>query len=300
MSTILTYNTAEFRLTILRFFILSFLVPISSYGQDKTLDQYEQELNETSPILLNGKNELERFSANEKFVEIWDLILDDPKSLKHKFESIENFPIITSKDKKLRIINWIVALDNNTYQYHGIVQYFNSSNKYQVSRLIPLSGEMKNVESIKLENNNWYGALYYQMEEIKRGNKKYYVLLGWNGNDERSNIKVIDVLSVKKDLVFGAPIFRVDKKRLNRYIIEYKEDASASIKFKKKEDRIVLSNLIPLNDGMEGLYDYYVPDGSINAFELSNGSFKLKRDVENTEKVNIPKIRKIRTGLMPN
>tara|TARA_B110000977_G_scaffold86299_1_gene114987 strand:- start:20403 stop:21305 length:903 start_codon:yes stop_codon:yes gene_type:complete len=300
MSTILTYNTAEFRLTILRFFILSFLVPISSYGQDKTLDQYEQELNEISPILLNGKNELERFSANEKFVEIWDLILDDPKSLKHKFESIENFPIITSKDKKLRIINWIVALDNNTYQYHGIVQYFNSSNKYQVSRLIPLSGEMKNVESIKLENNNWYGALYYQMEEIKRGNKKYYVLLGWNGNDERSNIKVIDVLSVKKDLVFGAPIFRVDKKRLNRYIIEYKEDASASIKFKKKEDRIVLSNLIPLNDGMEGLYDYYVPDGSINAFELSNGSFKLKRDVENTEKVNIPKIRKIRTGLMPN
>tara|TARA_B110000003_G_scaffold257791_1_gene276453 strand:- start:61537 stop:62439 length:903 start_codon:yes stop_codon:yes gene_type:complete len=300
MSTILTYNTAEFRLTILRFFILSFLVPISSYGQDKTLDQYEQELNEISPILLNGKNELERFSANEKFVEIWDLILDNPKSLKHKFESIKNFPIITSKDKKLRIINWIVALDNNTYQYHGIVQYFNSSNKYQVSRLIPLSGEMKNVESIKLENNNWYGALYYQMEEIKRGNKKYYVLLGWNGNDERSNIKVIDVLSVKKDLVFGAPIFRVDKKRLNRYIIEYKEDASASIKFKKKEDRIVFSNLIPLNDGMEGLYDYYVPDGSINAFELSNGSFKFKRDVENTEKVNIPKIRKIRTGLMPN
>ena len=300
MSTILTYNTAEFRLTILRFFILSFLVPISSYGQDKTLDQYEQELNEISPILLNGKNELERFSANEKFVEIWDLILDDPKSLKHKFESIKNFPIITSKDKKLRIINWIVALENNTYQYHGIVQYFNSSNKYQVSRLIPLSGEMKNVESIKLENNNWYGALYYQMEEIKRGNKKYYVLLGWNGNDERSNIKVIDVLSVKKDLVFGAPIFRVDKKRLNRYIIEYKEDASASIKFKKKEERIVFSNLIPLNDGMEGLYDYYVPDGSVNAFELSNGSFKLKRDVENTEKVNIPKIRKIRTGLMPN
>ena len=300
MSTILTYNTAEFRLTILRFFILSFLVSISSYGQDKTLDQYEQELNEISPILLNGKNELERFSANEKFVEIWDLILDNQKSLKHKFESIKNFPIITSKNKKLRIINWIVALDNNTYQYHGIVQYFNSSNKYQVSRLIPVSGEMKNVESIKLENNNWYGALYYQMEEIKRGNKKYYVLLGWNGNDERSNIKVIDVLSVKKDLVFGAPIFRVDKKRLNRYIIEYKEDASASIKFKKKEDRIVFSNLIPLNDGMEGLYDYYVPDGSINAFELSNGSFKFKRDVDNTEKVNIPKIRKIRTGLMPN
>ena len=75
--------------------------------------------------------------------------------------------------KKLRIINWLVALDNNQYQYHAIVQHFNSSNKYQVNRLIPLSGEMRNVESIKLKNNNWYGALYYQMEEIKRGKEKY-------------------------------------------------------------------------------------------------------------------------------
>lgn len=299
MSTFLTYNTAGFRLTILRFFILCFLIPNLSYGQDKTIVQYEQELNEVAPVLINGKNEKERFAANEKFIEIWDLILDNPKSLKHKFETIKNFPILTSKDKKLRIINWVVALDNNQYQYHAIVQYFNSSNKYQVDRLIPLSGEMKNVESLKLENNNWYGALYYQMEEIKRGNNKYYILLGWNGNDQRSNIKLIDVLSVRKALVFGAPIFRVDKERLNRYIIEYKEDAAASIKFKKKEDRIVFTNLVPLNDGMEGLYDYYVPDGSVNAFELNNGSFKLKRDVENTEKVDIPKLRKIRTGLIP-
>jgi hypothetical protein len=50
---------------------------------------------------------------------------------------------------------------------------------------------------------------------------------------------------------------------------------------------------------MEGLYDYYVPDGSVNAFVFNRGSFKLKRDVENTEKVNIPKQRKIRNGIIP-
>ena len=299
MSALVSYNTAEFNPTILRFFILSLMMPFFSFAQDKSFDQYEKELYDIAPTLINGTSEKERLLANEKFIEIWDFILDDPKSIKHKFETLTSFPILTSKDKKVRIINWIVALDNNNYQYHAIVQFFNSSNKYQVSRLIPLSGEMKNIESIKLENNNWYAALYYQMEEIKRGNKNYYLLLGWNGNDERSNIKVADVLNIKKGLEFGAPIFRMDKKRLNRFVVEYKEDASVSMKYKKKEKKIFYSNLVPLNDGMEGLYDYYVPDGSVNAFVFNRGSFKLKRDVENTEKVNIPKQRKIRNGIIP-
>jgi hypothetical protein len=238
--------------------------------------------------------------ANEKFSEIWDYILDDPKSIKHHFNSLNSFPIFTSKDKKLRVINWIVLLENNIYQYNGIIQYYNSLGKYQVSKLIPVSQEIKQVETLKLENNNWYGALYYHMEEIKRGKKKYYVLLGWNGNDDRSNKKIIDVLSVNKKIVFGAPIFRVNKKRLNRFIIEYKEDANASMKFNSKEKRITFSNLIPLNEGLEGLYDFYVPDGSVNAFNLINGSFKLKYDVENPNKVSIPKRKKVKTGILPN
>ena len=42
-----------------------------------------------------------------------------------------------------------------------------------------------------------------------------------------------------------------------------------------------------------------MPDGSIDAFILNNGSFKLKRNVENTEKVNVPKLKNIGTGLLP-
>ena len=159
MSALVSYNTAEFNPTILRFFILSLMTPFFSFAQDKSFDQYEKELYDIAPTLINGTSEKERLLANEKFIEIWDFILDDPKSIKHKFETLTSFPILTSKDKKVRIINWIVALDNNNYQYHAIVQFFNSSNKYQVSRLIPLSGEMKNIESIKIENNNWYAAL---------------------------------------------------------------------------------------------------------------------------------------------
>ena len=72
------------------------------------------------------------------------------------------------------------------------------------------------------------------------------------------------------------------------------------MKFNSKEKRITFSNLIPLNEGLEGLYDFYVPDGSVNAFNLINGSFKLKYDVENPNKVSIPKRKKVKTGILPN
>ena len=72
------------------------------------------------------------------------------------------------------------------------------------------------------------------------------------------------------------------------------------MKFNIKEKRIVFSELIPLNEGLEGLYDFYVPDGSVNALELINGSFKLKKNIENQNKVSVPKIKKIKTGILPN
>ena len=293
------YKIVDSTKFILRFYILIFF-PSIIFGQDYSLEKYESDLFELAPILVNGASESERLKANEKFYEIWDYILDDPKSIKYPFKSLTTFPIFTSKNKKLRIINWIVLLDNDYYQYHGLVQFYNSRNQYKVSRLIPISKEMKQLENIKLENNQWFGALYYQMEEIKRGKKKHYILLGWDGNDKRSNKKVVDVLTIGKELVFGAPIFRINKKRQNRFIIEYKEDASASMKFNIKEKRIVFSELIPLNEGLEGLYDFYVPDGSVNALELINGSFKLKKNIVNQNKVSIPKIKKIKTGILPN
>ena len=86
-----------------------------------------------------------------------------------------------------------------------------------------------------------------QLETIKRGKRKYYILLGWDGNDDRSNKKIADVLTISRGLTFGAPIFKIDKKTQNRFIIEYKEDASASMKYHAKEERILFTHLIPLS-----------------------------------------------------
>ena len=100
-------------------------------------------------------------------------------------------------------------------------------------------------------------------------------------------------------MTFGAPIFKIGKKPQNRFIIEYKEDASASMKYHEKEERILFTHLIPLSDEVKGLFDFYVPDGSVDALNLRNGKFIFQENVETIEEINIPARKNLGNGLFP-
>ncbi len=282
---------------MLRFFI--FIIPMSAFSQKKLFMAYEDSLMRISSTILQGANDNERQAANEKFLELWEPVLDEAKSMKYPFDSLSTVAILTSDDNKVRFINWVIPQDNGTYRYEAIVQYYNYQNKYNVAYLEAIEDELREPEKMKLQNNQWIGALYYQLETIKRGKRKYYVLLGWDGNDDRSNKKIADVLTISRDLTFGAPIFKIGKKPQNRFIIEYKEDASASMKYHTKEERILFTHLIPLSEGVKGLYDFYVPDGSVDALNLRNGKFIFEENVETIEQINIPAKKKLGNGLFP-
>ena len=297
MSYTLRNTTAIFQGWMLRFFIL--ILPMSSFSQKKLFMAYEDSLMRISPTILQGANDNERQAANEKFLKLWEPILDEAKSMKYPFDSLSTVAILTSDDNKVRFINWVIPQDNGTYKYQAIVQYYNYQNKYNVAYLEAIEEELREPEKMKLQNNRWIGALYYQLETIKRGKRKYYILLGWDGNDDRSNKKIADVLTISRGLTFGAPIFKIGKKPQNRFIIEYKEDASASMKYHTKEERILYTHLIPLSEGVKGLYDFYVPDGSVDALNLRNGKFIFEENVETVEEISIPARKKIGNGLLP-
>ena len=260
---------------------------------------YESEIQKIAPLLLNAKNDKEKLKANTDFIELWDLVIDDPKSMKYDFDMLTTFPIFTSKDKKLRIINWYIPLANNINKYFAIVQYYNNRKEYKVEYLKPLEGEVKSANSLKLNNSQWIGALYYSLTTFKRGNKEYYLLLGWDGNDDRTDKKIIDVLSISNSITFGAPVFFYKKQKLHRFILEYKEDALVSVKYNNDINSIVFPNVTPLNEDLIGLYDFYIPDGRIDAFELKNGTFRFKENIQNPFKVKVPNIKKIDKGLFP-
>ena len=69
------------------------------------------------------------------------------------------------------------------------------------------------------------------------------------------------------------------------------------MRYHAKEGRILFTHLIPLSEGVKNLYDFYVPDGSVDALNLRNGKFIFEENVETIEKINIPLRKKLENGL---
>ena len=278
--------------------IISLINSNSCFAQKNILKSYEDSLFTICNKLYNNSSYSEKLKLNKIFLKKLEPVLDNPKSIKYPFEKLNNISILNSDDKKVRVINWIFKKDEEKFMYNAIIQYYNFENKYNVAYLKNIYPK-NDLDTLKLKNNNWLGALYYQIERIKINNKTSYILLGWNGNDKKSNKKIIEVLNIDKNISFGLPIFKINNNLQNRFIIEYKENANATIKFNTKEKRILFSNLIPINDSFKGYYDYYVPDGSINAFNFIDEKFIFEENVKTIEKMNIPNKENIKKGLFP-
>ena len=112
-----------------------------------------------------------------------------------------------------------------------------------------------------LTQKNWYGALYYKIIHDKKIGSNKYTLLGWDGNNNLTNKKVIDVITVDGNgmVKFGAPIFKMKKRVQRRVIFEYSEEAVMSLKYHPRLSKIVFDHLEPTSSDLKGIYEYYVP-----------------------------------------
>jgi hypothetical protein len=148
--------------------------------------------------------------------------------------------------------------ENPKSQYHyyfGLVQrkYTPSGGgetQYIVIPLIEMPQVPRAVENMMLDNNSWFGAQYYpakdqellpgytmrfhlrpksSTEPPKEVKNTFYLLMGWNGNDETSNFKVIDILAFDPEkpdrVLFGADVFYFDVVPKSRAIFKYSENA---------------------------------------------------------------------------
>ncbi|MFH0864549.1 MAG: hypothetical protein V1904_00020 [Bacteroidota bacterium] len=243
-------------------------------------------------LILNGESDFIKYNANEKFLILLEGTLISENSFKYPFDSLTMIARITSPDNKFRIFNWNIKKSDNTYEYFGIIQVWNKKQKKHV--LYPLndnSDKITKPESQLLDNLNWYGAHYYKLIYNKSGGKKYYTLLGWDGNDLLTQKKIIDVLVFHSNdkPVFGATIFKYNKKVQKRVIFEYSATTSMSLKFekqymlygKKPRKMIVFDRLAPLDPNLEGQYQFYYPETNIfDAFIFRMGKWAMLKDVD--------------------
>ncbi len=268
------------------FFLTLFsILTISVFSQKvskQLIAEYEDTLKVMAHTIMNGENQAVKTEANNAFISTLQEVLQFERSFNYPFDSLKTISIKISSDSKVRIYTWLLKKDNGNYQYFGFVHYKNKSKKrYEIITLNDNSENIRRPENEQLDNNNWYGALYYDIIYIKKKGRTYYTLLGWDGNNDISTKKIIDVMyfSGREKIKFGASIFKKGKTTTKRFIIEYNATSTISVKYEEKEKKIIFDHLIPMRKDLEGLHEYYIPDGTYNAMKYTNGKWEFKNDV---------------------
>ncbi len=237
-----------------------------------------------------GYSDAERITANETFKGLFQEALLRSGSFNFPFDSLKEIGRIYSPDKAFRLITWDIPMKDGTHQYYGFVQAYDPKTKlYVVHELIDKSADVKTPESYAGTPDKWFGMLYYKIIPVKYKKKKYYTLLGFDGNDNLTAKKFIDVLYFNESTVpkFGADIFKMEKRSSKRIVFEYSSKVVMTLKYNEDKNVIIYDHLAPSAPQFEGQYQFYGPDFSFDGLKFDKGSWTYIPDFDAKNPDNI-------------
>jgi len=239
--------------------------------------------------VFHSKKEKERLAANKEFISLMEELVSNKNAMEFPFDSLKDISTLSPKDKSFKLITWNIPKDDETHYFFGFVLVNQPLKKkkgdelaisYKYFKLVDKSAGIKNPETHIGTADKWFGMLYYQLIECKG----FYTLLAWDGNTKIVQRKFIDVLYFKPDgtPVFGKDVFKFPRKNPRRIMFEYSSDVSMSLRYSSKSDMIIYSHLGPREEGtlMEGLPQYYGPDGSYDAMKLKKNKWVIIEDID--------------------
>lgn len=281
-------------------FIAAFILCSSSFavGQDRTYYS-AGDLQDISAYLEDARNtwadEAKR-SANQKALDDFRELLEDPASFSYNYDSLKYIHILESDDGKLRIFTWNLMFNDMTHRFYGFIQHMPDEDTYHVHELKDKTDFSTDSRARYHYHTEWYGAVYYDIIEKKDGRKTLYTLLGWKGQDDLVQQKVIETLEFgRKDLPqFGDNNFRIDRDREDRIVFRYSTKAQMQLYHNTRQDMIVFDHLSPGNPKMIGHWEYYGPDFSYDAFEYKNGIWYFVSDIDPDIAINYEENEKIK------
>ena len=106
-------------------------------------------------------------------------------------------------------------------------------------------------------------------------------MLGWDGNNNLTTKKVIEVISFKRndEPIFGS-FFSIEKEHYSRIIFEYQKGVKMVLRYDKKQKMIIFDYLAPIEPKYEGIYLFYVPTSSWDGLFFENGKWNYQPEVD--------------------
>lgn len=278
---------------ILFLFFIALLSNLESYSQSPNSEMVSEEL------ILKGyfeslftrdsvryiRTDEEKNRINDSIISSFKKILVDEESFLYPFDSLKKTGRLRSENNLMRIITWNTRFKDGSYKYYGFIQHKNNKkNKIETWLLTDKSDSVLNPENTILSYYNWYGALYYEMHSYSEKKKDYYILFGWDGNNNYTNKKIIEILTFNNTgkPIFGKSVFKTEKKLQKRVIFEHTIKSSMSCKYNKSMNAIVFDHLSPLKPSQTGQFQFYGPDGSFDGYKLNKGKWIYVPDINVT------------------
>ncbi len=242
-----------------------------------------ENLNNLGKEILGGETDEKKYNANKKHTSILKDIINKSGSFDYDFNSLKSISVLQAHN--LKIYNWTLPLTDGSFEYFAFLQIRKSKSEFLIIELTDKSDQIKAPENKILTSKNWYGALYHKVIYDKKLGQNYYTLLGWDGNNNLTNKKIIDIVNISKSGVvkFGGSIFKTEKRTKKRMIFEYAEDAIMSLKYYPESGKIIFNQLDPMSNNLKGVHEYYIPNLKyFDALIIKNKKWQIEKNTNIT------------------
>jgi hypothetical protein len=269
--------------------LLFFAAPLAAQDEFDFF-AFENNIKETAQAINAAETDSARKASSEFLFAQLQQVLQQPGSFNYNFDTLRSrtVSIITPPDRKFHIYTFNTVLLNGDFIHYGILHY-KDKKEFEV---IPLKDTMralpKGVQNGPLFPDEWYGALYYQIHEIKHWCRPTkYILLGFDGANITINRKVIDVLTFTKEgPIFGSEIFRegdFDPDYEFRVVMEANGEVFQTLRFLEtgKTGNIILDRLQPSYPEVAGDVRYNIPSGEYDIYKLNRKGRYKKVEAKN-------------------
>jgi hypothetical protein len=263
--------------------LFPFLALSKGSETDTLLMRKETEINVILTNLRSAKDNKTRAVYNTELRKELSALLTNPDVLDYPFRQWATMSTIVSPDGEFRLFNWNVESDEGVHSHYCYLVKKNTSEANLVVELKEDKFTISPRPEETLTADHWYGALYYNIVPVKKGNKTLYTIFGYSGNDRSTNRKLLDVFYFKgKSLRIGYPLFQEapgSQHLLRRVFFEYSEAAIMTVRMNENLGAIVFDHLVPENPQLDGIFDYYIPDMTYDGYKWENGIWVYYEDI---------------------
>lgn len=267
-------------------FLLFSCLAITTNAQQKlpasvqALMQLEENMRNYANDIVNGEEVGDRTTADSIFTKALVQALKIPYSFSYPFDSLRTISHIYAPDSSFRIFTWQVMKDLSYYRQKGAIQFRTKDGSLKLIPLYDYSPFTDNpVDSVRT-NQQWIGAVYYNIIQNTYNNKTYYTLFGYDENDARSTKKWVEVLTFDEQNrpIFGGRYFTYANDALKpaqpayRFCLEFKKQANARLNYDEELGMITFAHLTSETGEPENRYTL-IPMGSYEGFRWVNGKW---------------------------